>query len=282
MTLCIAWIRKQGRKEELCIASDSCLSGGERFWAAPKVFALSRGDSAFACAGDAGYFYPVAAHILQSIDINQPIKDRSYDFSEIIHYFVDIINKSLLEVHETMDEEPDFTILLGGYSWCQEKFIIKELRYNRYEKKFFANSVNTVMSSPIGVIGDLKSKEVRHEIYKKLEEKGVKDLCNINMEPFEVLMKYINDKNYTTIGGYPQMIKVYPFMRVLPWGFIHTKENGTRFITYYGRPLLEYETFPYPMYDLQSGEVKYMKGIYTDFERHNERAKPLEMFRKRH
>lgn len=150
------------------------------------------------------------------------------------------------------------------------------MKYNTHEKKFFACEVPTIKKNPIGVIGDYdKIMKVRRELYLELEKDDVKDFGSIDMQPLRVLMKYINDPNTTTIAGYPQMVKVYPFMRVLPWGFIHTKKDGTKFITYFCRPLLDYETFPYPMYDLKTGEVKYMKATIEEFKRQSEKTMPF-------
>lgn len=56
---------------ELCLVSDSCLTGGDKFCAAPKIFPLIRGDCAIACAGGAAYFYPIAEHIVRMIELNK-------------------------------------------------------------------------------------------------------------------------------------------------------------------------------------------------------------------
>lgn len=280
MTLCISWIRKVGKKEELCMIADSCVSGGKRFWAAPKLFTLQRGDCAFACSGSTDYFYPIAEHIQNSVEINQPVKDRSYDFLEVIHYFVDIINKSLFEVQDTFEDAPDFNILLAGYSWEYKKFCIKEIKYNKFRNKFYANNVKTIKGNRVGVIGNEDVvMSVRKEIYDELDKNGVLNKGAIDMEPLKILMKYIGDENIDTIGGHPQMLKIYPFMRVLPWGFVQTDSAGSKIITYYGRPLLDYETFPYPMYDLNTGETKYMKETIAEFKRQNEHTKPLNAFK---
>lgn len=57
MSLCIGWIRKTKVSEEVVLVSDSCFSGGHRFVAAPKLFAMSRGDFALACAGSTTYSF---------------------------------------------------------------------------------------------------------------------------------------------------------------------------------------------------------------------------------
>ena len=44
MTLCVAWLREVDDKRELVFATDSCLSGGERWHAGIKLIELPRKD----------------------------------------------------------------------------------------------------------------------------------------------------------------------------------------------------------------------------------------------
>ena len=50
-------------------------------------------------------------------------------------------------------------------------------------------------------------------------------------------------------------------------------------IFYYGRPLLKYETFPYPIYDVEEKVFKYMKVNSNEFELVHEKTKPLTKFK---
>ena len=63
-------------------------------------------------------------------------------------------------------------------------------------------------------------------------------------------------------------------MRVLPIGFRQTK-NDKKIITYSGRPLLDFEIFPYPIYDLEERKFIYMKSVREEFERKPEDTAPL-------
>lgn len=280
MTLCISWIRQVKNAKELCLISDSCLSCGDRFYAAPKIFTLKRGDCAFACAGITNYFYPIAEHIVRVVDLNMPIADRAIDFVDLKHYILDVINKSLFEIKdvfgydEIKDCGPDFSMLLCGYSWKLEDFRIYQIDYDRKQRKMVARKVGTTCGQPLGVIGNKESiPKVRYKIFQEIKVKKTMD-----MEPLKVLCEYLDNPQYTTIGGYPQMIKIYPFMKTLPIGFIHESDGDNKFITYMGRPLLDYETFPYPMYDLKTGESKYMKETINEFKRIHEETSPLDVF----
>lgn len=91
------------------------------------------------------------------------------------------------------------------------------------------------------------------------------------MQPLDVLMEYINNPQIRYIGGYPQMVKIYPFMNVLPFGFIDGENN----ISYMGRLLTDYETFPYPIINIDTKEQLYMKEIRRELKRKPEIFKPL-------
>ncbi len=73
------------------------------------------------------------------------------------------------------------------------------------------------------------------------------------------------------------MVKIYPFMNVLPFGFI----DGNNTISYMGRPLTDYETFPYPIINIETKEQTYMKEIREDLKRKPEILKPLWKFHNR-
>jgi hypothetical protein len=90
-----------------------------------------------------------------------------------------------------------------------------------------------------------------------------------------VLSEYIKNPEITTVDGHLQMLKVYPFAQILPIGFYYPQEDR---IYYYGRPLLKYETFPYPIYDMKDKKFKYMKVNSKEFELVHEKTKPLKKF----
>lgn len=277
MTLCVGWIRKLHTTEEICLAADSCFSGNQRFYAAPKVFPLGRGDCAIACAGDTSYSMPVVEHIMRAIEINGPVRERSYDFLQIVHLIEDITNKCLFEEQEMQlnDEEgPDFSMIIAGYSWRLLHSRLFILKYNKHARKMKANRVSTMMKTEFAVIGD---KDIinpyKRKVYRVLESEGVVPGEAINEQPLRVLIDFINDKKRDTVAGHPQMVKIYPFMRILPIGFYYPQSGD---IYYYGRPLLNYETFPYPIYDINQKVFKFMKTNTNEFKRYHEETKTLE------
>ena len=119
--------------------------------------------------------------------------------------------------------------------------------------------------------------KVRRKIYKAFEEAGIKRGDAFGYEPLDVLTEYINDGSIESVGGHLQMLKIYPFMKVMPIGFFYPEEKR---IYYYGRPLLKYETFPYPIYNLVEHDVFYMKETKEEFKRFDQEIAKLSQFAK--
>lgn len=280
MTLCIGWIRSYNRGFEICLATDSLFTGGQTFCAAPKLFPLKRGDCALACAGETQYSFPVMEHIVRSIELNPKGYDRACDITDLKHYIVDVTNKCLFEERDRQDGSngPGFRFIIAGYSWKYQKPMFWIVSYQKHDKKMVADGVNTIKGKPVAVIGDCVS-SVRHKIFERLENDGVPKNGDFDMQPLEVLLDYINDKTdeTRTIGGYLQMLKIYPFCKIMPVGFRYNK-NDDYFITYYGRPLLKYETFPFPIYDVTSKKMMYMREISSEFVLEHEDTKKLSKF----
>lgn len=273
MTLCIAWVRKKRNSDEICVIADSCFSGGQRFLAAPKIFRLERNDCAIACAGDTAYSFPVVEHIRQAILLNQGLLDRSIDLTDLLHSIVDITNKVLFQETEKQlpgTIGPGFSMIIAGYSWKRRKPIIRELKYNSRTKLMYLVTQSTIKRTPFALIGD-NTNEARHKIFLKLESEGIENGGDVDMQPFDILMEYINNPEIRSIGGNPQMVKIYPFMNVLPFGFIDNRNN----ISYMGRPLTDYETFPFPILKIETKEQIYMKEIKPALKRKPEIPNPL-------
>lgn len=276
MTLCIGWVRKLPETQEICLIADSCFSGGQRFYSAPKIFPLKRGDCAIACAGATTYSFPIVEHIIRAMEINGPINDRAKDFLDIVGLMEDVINVCLSQEHEHQYESPGFSMIVAGYSWRKKDSRIFKIDYNKRLKKMVASRSLTIFGTRITFIGDEDIvKKAKGELIRTLNEEGVKTGGLIDMQPLDILMKYIESKEVTTVAGYPQMVKIYPYMRVLPIGFKSKKDNT---IYYYGRPLLKYETFPFPIYDFSKKGFVYMKETSSQFKREHDEPKTLKNF----
>lgn len=283
MTLCVGWIRRFSKTDEICLAADSMFTGGgSRLPVAPKLFPLQRGDCAIACAGNTGYTMPLVEHINHAIEINGPIKDRAYDFYHFVHLVEDVVNSCMArEREEQVNEQagPDFSMILAGYSWVDKKSLLYTISFDKRTEKMKAEPATTIMGVPVAVIGDYDLiPKVRWKIHKRFEESGINRGDTFGYEPLDVLNEYIIDATIDSVGGHLQMLKVYPFMRVLPIGFFYPNDKR---IYYYGRPLLKYETFPYPIYDVEEKVFKYMKVTSDQFELVHEEIQKLKKFKKR-
>lgn len=288
MTLCVSWIRRVGRTKELLIASDSLLNGGGDFIEAPKVFPLSRGDCAIACAGDTAYSFPIVTHILHSVDLNVKSKTRALDFTDLVHYIEELMNSCLATVKDPItdkDKGPDFQMLFVGYSAKLKDFKMIVYQYDKSRRIMKRKSVPTLKKNKVAVIGDqgvAKKGELnlvsryRRQLFLQLDKEGVGDNDPIDMQPLDVLCDFISDNQYNTVGGHPQMLKICDFMSTLSYAVM--EDNNPENIYYMGRKLMNYETFPYPIYDLKSHESFYMKETKEEFKRKDQEIKKLNQF----
>lgn len=280
MSLCIAWVRTYNNSTELCMIADSCFTGGQNFLAAPKLFCFQRGDCALACAGNTAYSFPIIEHLMRSIEINQKLRDRAADITQLRHNLIDITNKCLQEEHDIQYEEggPDFSLILAGYSWKKKEPCIYIIRYDKKTKKMRYDTPRTVFGNKCAFIGDHTNEAFRMLSDMLFDRDNPHAKVKIDMEPLDVLLSFINNKEIPYIGGYPQMLKIYPYLRTLPIGFLISNGNEKN-IYYGGRPLLKYETFPYPIYNIENREYVYMKKTADEFLRAHEEIKPLSMFK---
>ena len=67
MTLCIAWIKETSQSEELVFATDSALTGGEKWNHGVKLFELPRRDCLLCFAGETYRAYPLILNLISTI-----------------------------------------------------------------------------------------------------------------------------------------------------------------------------------------------------------------------
>jgi hypothetical protein len=64
----------------------------------------------------------------------------------------------------------------------------------------------------------------------------------LNMEPFYVLCDIIRSQAFPSVGGAPQLVKIYEHMNVHPFGVYWPDRAGN--VSLLGRPLMPYEKPP--------------------------------------
>ncbi|MBI4911728.1 MAG: hypothetical protein HY823_03235 [Acidobacteria bacterium] len=266
MTIAIAWIRQLKDCEELIFVSDSRLSGdGRIFDACPKILMLPRTDCAISFAGFTGHAFPMMAQLGLAIDSYSPSRNRAVDIAPLKKHAIKIFNsmasflRTSPRASAKQPEAPEADFIFGGYSWAQKCFRFWTLKYRDSEQSFVAAPPEWVRFSPqakrivlskserlsrsakmglVAFAGD-QAPLARKLLLEKLNTKD--NFRSLDMEPFEIVRDMLRDTTHSeTIGGSPQIIKVYQFMSTAPLG-IFWPDRTTGTVHIHGRPCLGYE-----------------------------------------
>lgn len=213
MTLCVSWIRKVNDKEELIFATDSCLSGGERWNSGVKLFELPRKDCLISFAGETNRTYPLILNLISSIKFDEHLSNSNTDINEVLDYLSNlftILCNSITDygTQDFKDVLGDFNFLFGGYSWKESRFKLWELKYNFATEAFVHDQV-TEDGMFYSFIGDEldKAKEL---LVKEINDNGKALSRDFDMEPFKVLLSMIREADYDSISGAIQIAKIHP------------------------------------------------------------------------
>lgn len=213
MTLCTAWIRQNNGAEELIFATDSCLSGGERWHSGVKLFELPRKDCLICFAGETTRTYPLILNLISSIKFDEDLSNPHTDLVDVLEYltslFTNLCNSiSGFEPQNFEDALGDFEFMFGGWSWKENGFKVWKLKYNHEVKAFLPNKISED-NMFFGFIGD--EIETAEELLTEELSKNKKVLArSFDMEPFQVLLHMIREKDFDSIDGAIQMAKIYP------------------------------------------------------------------------
>jgi hypothetical protein len=268
MTIAVAWVRTINDCEELIFATDSRLSGdGRTFDACPKVVTLPRTDCAIAFAGYTGHAYPMMQQLALAIEAHAPLRRRSMDLVAMRSHALKIFDSmsESIEVSRFLSSStstaPEAEFLFGGYSWIKKKFEIWAVRYSERDERFVAEAAPWVCMDANFERIIVKKRPERvgaHRLGKVvfagdqaplaqelLEERLVRLPKNakakLDWEPFEVVRDMLRDpKRSETIGGAPQVVKVYQYMDSAPLGVYWPRKTGG-VVHLQGRPCLGYE-----------------------------------------
>jgi len=210
MTLCVSWIRKVNGKEELIFATDSCLSGGERWHSGVKLFELPRKDCLISFAGETNRTYPLILNLISSIKFDEHLSNSNTDINEVLDYLVNLFTTlyNSIDYNGTAPDEVDFKFLFGGYSWKESKFNLWEITFIEESKIFVHNEIDETTMF-FGFIGD-EVEKAEELLDEEKRNSGKRFSNNFDMEPFKVLLKMIRDKEYDTIDGAIQIAKIHP------------------------------------------------------------------------
>lgn len=256
MTLTIAWVRRVGKVHELVVASDSRLSWGVKWDAAPKIMPLERGDSTLAFAGETMLAYPMMIQVANALRIHHKSMNRAMDLYDFKGRAISIINQMRDQMHSFMrprvpiGEESTY-LLLAGYSWKKSRFAIWTLHHNAHINRFtFRPAVpwsGTDGRKMIAMVGG-PAPTAKERLRELLRTRGKLERGGFDMEPFEVLRDIVREKVDPDTGGPLQVAKIYRHLNVKPFPvFWPNKQAGT--IAFLGRPLESWEDPGVPAID---------------------------------
>lgn len=227
MTVSIAWMRKVHNCEELIFLSDSRLSGGHRWDQCPKIMSFPRADCCLSFAGSTDYAYPMMMQVNYAMSSYRRIRTRAMDIADLNGIILRHINNLNDAVHNKIicgeDDAVGNEFLFGGYSWVEKKFKIWSYTYTPSQKKYIAagktKRILKSINSDIRIIGD-KREDYKIVLRQLLTDKYGDNLPeHLDMEPFEALCIMLqNVTPADSIGGAPQMIKIYQYQNCAPVG----------------------------------------------------------------
>jgi hypothetical protein len=271
MTISIAWVRHLSAYDELVFVSDSRLGDTFTFDSCPKILTLPRNDCAISFAGNTGIAFPMMLQLNLAIASYAPALRRGVKLSAVKQHALKVFDKMYEErrvsphVHGSFDTRERASFLFGGYSWFKKKFQLWKIEYSDRAGKFQARPAEWACFSlelkkvvfrrkphlpGLTPLGELALAGDQAEAARKLlfERLTASHTNKIDFEPFEVVRDMLRDPALRdqefcdTIGGAPQVVKVYQYMNAAPIGvYWPRREDETQRPYLHGRPCLAYE-----------------------------------------
>jgi hypothetical protein len=256
MTLGMAWVRQQGAVREFVVAIDSRLSGGQAWDGCPKILILPRSDCVLGFAGDTHDAYPLMIQMQNAINMYPKTRDRAVDVADLKGHMTRVFRymREFITCLPRGQHEPapsDATFIFGGYSWRKKDFRFWKLRASG--RGFVADPPHHWGSEPdrwrIHFVGDYEAiTDAKQRLVDMLKERNKLPSGDFDMEPFEVLRDIIRSKKFFSVGGPPQLVKVYEHMNTLPFG-LYWPDKISGKVAALGRPLMDYEFSSWPILD---------------------------------
>jgi hypothetical protein len=263
MTLLTAFIRSVGKLEELVIASDSRLSGnGQRTDHAQKVFTLPRTDALFAFAGDTQYAYPLMMQMRAAIEASEFSSERRLPLGFLLADTLRVFQQSYDAIHgfpagytSPMDP-PDNFFLIGGYDWETSRFKAWTLKYSPADGAFrYDKSISSTTHKYVFVGDDPEAVRTARQITQKAFGTKSATRVKVDMEPYHALSEIAADEKYPTVGGVPQLGKVYRHLNSQLFLVRSSAGGGDGDVLnhFAGRPVRDLERSSLPVFDPQLG-----------------------------
>ncbi|MEZ4601219.1 MAG: hypothetical protein R2940_15625 [Syntrophotaleaceae bacterium] len=219
MTLCTAWVRQINNTDELVFATDSTLTGGEKWDHGIKLFELPRKDCLLCFAGETGRAYPLILNLVSSLQFNKQLENPETSISEILNHvselFTSLIKTVVSEIRSNNIHElrGSARFLFGGWCWQSNSFRIWKLYYSQDAEGFLfdelTNDANKTRFYTFmgGAAIDIEE-EARKRFKSILLDEDLVD-SKLDMEPLRVLRDVALDSSIREVGGSLQIAKVY-------------------------------------------------------------------------
>ena len=273
MTLGMAWVRQIGRTKEFVVAVDSRLSGGEAWDGCPKLLTLPRSDCVIAFSGNTHHAYPLMLQIQNAINMHRNSRDRTIDIIHMKGHLSRVWKEmssaiSSLPMGQDKPDPRDVTFLFGGYSWREHDFRFWKITGSStdFQAKLpdrwgpNRDSLRIVFFGDVEPIAAAKKLLAKLMIARKKLPGG-----DFDMEPFEVLRDIIRANQFHSVGGPPQLVKIYQHMNTVPFALYWPNSADGR-PTLLGRTLLDYEVAAWPILDPDKLEFKPSDSPRSNFE----------------
>lgn len=218
MTLCTAWVRQINNTEELIFATDSTLTGGEKWDHGIKLFELPRKDCLLCFAGQTARAYPLILNLVSSLQFNQRLENPETSISEILNHiselFTSLIKTIVSEVTgESIHElRGGARFLFGGWCWQTNSFRIWKLYYSQDAEGFLFDEFTHTNKTRFYTLMGGAAIDIEEEAMKRFKaillEEDLVD-SKLDMEPLRVLRDVALESSIREVGGSLQIAKVY-------------------------------------------------------------------------
>ena len=286
MTLCTAHIRQVNDTEELVFATDSCLTGGEKWKHGIKLFELPRKDCLLCFAGSTIRAYPLVLNLVSSIHLDKYLQSLSATLEEVLEFlseqFTELVSKIISEIQ---GEDPHILrggakFLFGGWDWQKgtngayrvwklfyskdaEGFIFDELTNDTSKTRFY-----TFLGDPEPDI----EKEAKDRFNKIMIDEDKLD-SKLDMEPLRVLSSISLDKSIREVDGSLQIAKIYKSNRTEFFGIYWESSKGKpcfqgREYNEINKPLVRY--FDPDTFEILESDLPSKLNSITEEEYHND------------
>jgi hypothetical protein len=238
MTLCTAHIRQVNDTEELVFATDSCLTGGEKWKHGIKLFELPRKDCMLCFAGSTIRAYPLVLNLVSSIHLDKYLQSPSATLEEVLEFLSEqftTLVKTITEVGKDQihEERGAAKFLFGGWDWqkgANGAYRVWKLYYSQEVEGFIFDELTNDSSktSFSTFLGDAQidiEKEAKTRFNKILLDED-KVQSKLDMEPLRVLSSISLDKTIREVDGSLQIAKIYKSNRTEFFGIYWESSKG--------------------------------------------------------